>query len=81
VIFTEAQRERLEKIFPEGVCDWSKPGVGQQPTIGWQTYQNAAVRRRAAGRSPGVALGPRRGAPSRQPRGGSPRVIREGRAA
>jgi hypothetical protein len=46
VIFTEAQRERLEKIFPEGVCDWSKPGVGQQPTIGWQTYQNAAVRRR-----------------------------------
>jgi hypothetical protein len=41
VIFTEAQWERLKKIFPEGVCDWSKPGVGQQPSIPWQTYQSA----------------------------------------
>jgi hypothetical protein len=22
------------------VCDFSNPGVGQQPTIPWQTYQN-----------------------------------------
>ncbi|MFA5787733.1 MAG: DUF6351 family protein [Actinomycetota bacterium] len=27
--------------FPTGVCDWSKPGVDQQPTIPWMTYQNA----------------------------------------
>ena len=33
-------RTALEKAFPTGVCDFSKPGVGQQPTIPWQTYQN-----------------------------------------
>jgi hypothetical protein len=26
-----AERRRLAEIFPAGVCDWSKPGVGQQP--------------------------------------------------
>jgi hypothetical protein len=26
-------------IFPNGVCDWSKPGVEQQPPLGtWVTY-------------------------------------------
>ncbi len=25
---------RLERIFPEGVCDWTQPGVGQQPQTG-----------------------------------------------
>ena len=30
---------RLKKIFPAGVCDWSKPGVDQQPLAGtWQTF-------------------------------------------
>lgn len=30
---------RLKKIFPAGVCDWSKPGVEQQPLAGtWQTF-------------------------------------------
>jgi uncharacterized tannase-like protein DUF6351 len=30
---------RLKKIFPFGVCDWSKPGVEQQPLAGtWQTF-------------------------------------------
>ncbi len=27
------QLERLHAVFPDGVCDWSKPGVGQQPAI------------------------------------------------
>ncbi|TDE11470.1 DUF6351 family protein [Jiangella asiatica] len=31
VDFTPAERARLLEIFPSGVCDWSKPGVGQQP--------------------------------------------------
>jgi len=31
----------LEKAFPTGVCDWSKPGVEQQDTIPWQTYQSS----------------------------------------
>jgi hypothetical protein len=30
---------RLRKIFSSGVCDWSKPGVEQQPLAGtWQTF-------------------------------------------
>ena len=38
---SEAQWARLQAIYPDGVCDWSKPGVGQQPAIPWQTYQGA----------------------------------------
>jgi hypothetical protein len=30
VKFTSGEMERLEAIFPEGVCHWSKPGVGQK---------------------------------------------------
>ncbi len=39
VTFTDAEWSELETAFPDGVCDWSKPGVGQQPTVGWMTYQ------------------------------------------
>jgi hypothetical protein len=38
--FTAEQWSALQKAFPSGVCDFSKPGVGQQPTIPWQTYQS-----------------------------------------
>lgn len=38
VSFTTAQAERLTSIFPNGVCDWSKPGVEQTPIKG--TYQS-----------------------------------------
>ncbi|WP_202880767.1 DUF6351 family protein [Kribbella amoyensis] len=31
VSFSPAERERMSRIFPSGVCDWTKPGVGQQP--------------------------------------------------
>lgn len=30
VAFTSAQQARLQAIFPQGVCDWSRPGVEQQ---------------------------------------------------
>jgi hypothetical protein len=39
VTFTDADFARLQEIFPTGVCDWSKPGVGQQGAIPWMTYQ------------------------------------------
>ena len=39
VQFTEAQWAQLQATFPDGVCDFSKPGVDQQDTIPWQTYQ------------------------------------------
>jgi Tannase-like family of unknown function (DUF6351) len=36
-LFTDAQKSRMKAIFPAGVCDFSKPGVGQGPIKG--TYQ------------------------------------------
>jgi hypothetical protein len=41
--FTDSQWATMPTIFPDGVCDFSKPGVDQQPTIPWQTYQNDAA--------------------------------------
>ena len=32
VTFTKDEASQLKKIFPKGVCDFSKPGVGQEPT-------------------------------------------------
>ena len=29
VSFTASEMKRLKAIFPDGVCDWSRPGVGQ----------------------------------------------------
>lgn len=37
VKFTDAQKARMATIFPTGVCDFTKPGVGQGPIKG--TYQ------------------------------------------
>lgn len=38
VNFTDAQKARLKAVFPTGVCDFSKPGVGQGKIKG--TYQH-----------------------------------------
>ena len=38
ILFSDAQWAALQQTFPTGVCDWSKPGVAQRPTIAWQTY-------------------------------------------
>lgn len=39
VAFTPAEWTRLQASFPAGVCDWSKPGVGQQPLAGtWLSF-------------------------------------------
>jgi hypothetical protein len=37
VAFTDDQKTRMKKLFATGVCDFSKPGVGQVPLKG--TYQ------------------------------------------
>lgn len=58
VSFTDAQWERLEKTFPTGVCDWTRPGVGQEQTVlTWATF---------AGGPGGQPLGP---APASAPAG------------
>ncbi|MET9001002.1 DUF6351 family protein [Amycolatopsis sp. NPDC004169] len=39
VTFTAAERKRLRAAFPDGVCDYSRPGVGQRAPIGtWLSY-------------------------------------------
>jgi hypothetical protein len=40
VPFTGAQWATIRAIFPDGVCDFSRPGVDQQGTVPWQTYQD-----------------------------------------
>jgi hypothetical protein len=40
VMFTDAQWAQLKSAFPTGVCDWSEPGVDQQATIPWMTYED-----------------------------------------
>jgi hypothetical protein len=41
VQFTDDEWAQLQKAFPGGVCDWSKRGVDQRPTLPWRTYQDA----------------------------------------
>ncbi|MEQ1728704.1 MAG: DUF6351 family protein [Vicinamibacterales bacterium] len=38
VPFTPQQFDRLRRIFPDGVCDWSKPGVNQVPVVPWASF-------------------------------------------
>ena len=43
VSFTPAELVRLNTIFPQGVCDWTKPGVSQQPmTDSWLRFMPEA---------------------------------------
>ena len=55
VTFTDAQWAALQHAFPNGVCDWTKPGVGQQENIPWLTYQDANGRVIYGGRPMGPA--------------------------
>jgi hypothetical protein len=46
VAFTEAEWTRLQRTFPTGVCDWSKPGVGQDATQRtWLSFGPSPVNR------------------------------------
>jgi hypothetical protein len=36
--FTDAQWTRLQAVFTTGVCDWSKPGVGQTTAVSPLTF-------------------------------------------
>jgi hypothetical protein len=40
--FTDAQWTRLQAAFPGGVCDWSKPGVGQTTAVSPLTFSAGA---------------------------------------
>ncbi len=43
VSFTSGELARLNAAFPSGVCDWSKPGVGQTPSVGYASFGPSAV--------------------------------------
>jgi len=43
VEFTAAEKAQLQEIFPQGVCDWSKPGVQQQINQTWLSYGPSPV--------------------------------------
>lgn len=45
VEFSDAEKSRLESIFPQGVCDWSEPGVGQQTNETWLSFGPSPVNR------------------------------------
>lgn len=47
VVFTDAQWSRLQAVFPDGVCDWSKPAIGVTPSVPWLKHDGFG----------GVALG------------------------
>ncbi len=38
VAFTDAQWTRMQAAFPQGVCDYSRPGVGEVEPQQWQTF-------------------------------------------
>lgn len=40
--FTDAQWSRLQAVFSDGVCDWSRPGVGQQAAVSPLTFAGSA---------------------------------------
>ncbi|MSR06853.1 MAG: hypothetical protein EXR93_07300 [Gemmatimonadetes bacterium] len=45
VQFTPAEIERLRRIFPDGVCDYSKAGIEQRPLLGtWLSFGPAGKR-------------------------------------
>jgi len=37
-VLTDAQLARLRAVFPGGVCDWTRPGVGQQAAVSPLTF-------------------------------------------
>lgn len=43
VEFDAEEKSRLAAIFPQGVCDWSKPGVQQQSNQTWLSYGPSPV--------------------------------------
>lgn len=54
-VFTADQQASLKKTFPDGVCDYSKPGNGFAPAVTWLRYQDEAGRVIYGGVSMGAA--------------------------
>ena len=61
-----------EDRFPRGVCDYSKPGVGQQHSVPWMTYEDGPGGRPLGSTPQSVPFGPP-GSTSPSPAGGGTR--------
>src|SRR3954470_13266471 len=72
VSFTDDQLATLRKTFPGGVCDYTKPGVGQQRSRPWMTFEDGPGGRPLGPPPESVAFGPG-GAPSAPSASGAPR--------
>jgi hypothetical protein len=44
--FSDQEWSTLKKVFPTGVCNWSRSGVSQRGAIPWLTYQKDAAGRK-----------------------------------
>jgi putative cell wall-binding protein len=65
-VFTDVEWARLQAAFPEGVCDFTQPGVGQQAPIAgesWLTLQDGPGGRPLAPPPRSEAVQPPAGAP------------------
>jgi hypothetical protein len=40
VVLSSAQLARLNDVFPDGVCDWDQPGVGQRRAASPLTFED-----------------------------------------
>lgn len=38
IVFSDDQWHRIKKVFPDGVADWSRPGVGSTRCVPWLNY-------------------------------------------
>ena len=52
VTFTDLEWGQLEAAFPDGVCDYTKPSIGDQPVVAWQTYADGPGGGRPLGQAP-----------------------------
>jgi hypothetical protein len=43
VEFTADEKQRLEAIFPQGVCDWTQPGQAQTSNDTWLSFGPSPV--------------------------------------
>jgi len=43
VSFTPQELTRLQRIFPDGVCDWSRPGLNQTGVVPWASFGPSPV--------------------------------------
>jgi hypothetical protein len=55
VTFTDAEWAQMSKLFPQGVCDFTKPGLGRHRTVPWQSYQDNRGNAFSGGRPLGAA--------------------------